>query len=285
MRKAVLGLLAGLLMLMAACAEEVKPKPLLRIADVEYSVEDFINYLAATHPEIKLPVHPEVLNAFLKEFEERKLLAYGAAKAGVVPPREADSEITRENGAIARYLTEEAGKTGALEVSEESIQEIYQQRYGERRVNLRSIFISDEATASRVHSNLRRNPNRFEQYMREYNNERAIAEGIGQGVMTRQNMPDWLSEKVFALREGRVSELINFGEGYLIVQVIEFLPPRPLEEVRGFIQDELAAVRREEVRRDVASNLRDNLEVEFNPQLAVETLLGAGGAEKDKRQQ
>jgi len=272
-----------LLILAVSCAEEAKQEPLLRIEEQELSVNDFIEYMSEVHPEVKAPIEEEVLQTFLQEFEERKLLAYGAALAGVVPPRDADTEIGRESGMIARFLTEEANRSGALEISEESILELYRKRYGEPRVRIRSIFFDDEATARRVHNTVRRYPDRFERYMQEHNTERITAEGIGQGVMTRHNMPEWLSEKVFAIREGRVSELINFGDGYVIVQVQEYLSPQPLDEVRSILYDELAAVMRVETRRSIATGLRSQLEIEFNPQLVVAILTDS--KDKEERQQ
>lgn len=276
--------LAVLLVILAiSCAEEAEREALLRIGEQELGVDDFIEYMGDVHPEIKAPIEEEVLHTFLREFEERKLLTYGAARSGVVPPRDAETEIERESGMIARFLTEEANKSGALEIDEESIMELYRKRYGEQRARIRSIFFDDEATARRVHDTVRRYPNRFERYMQEHNTERITAEGIGQGVMTRHNMPEWLSEKVFALREGRVSELINFGDGYVIVQLQEYLQPQPLDEVRSLLYDELAAGKRDELRRNVAADLRGRLESEFNPQLAVDILTDS--RDKEERQQ
>lgn len=265
------------------CSQEPVPEPLLRIEEKEFFLEEFEQFLADEHPELELPADKAVLQTYLDKYLERELLAYAADRAGVVPPSDSGLEGSRKKALIARYLAEEASRSGALEIPEQAIIEAYQERYGQARARIRSIFIEDEATATRVHRNLRNRPSRFEQYMQEYNADRTTDEGIGQGEFTRMNMPDSLGEKVFAVREGRFSEPISFGNGYVIVQVLEYLPPRDIDEVRGEIVSILATSLREEMRRGIVDKLRQELEVQFNTDLAVDALSKGGGREESQQ--
>ena len=264
------------------CSQEAVPEPLLRIEDKEYSLEEFEEYLSEEHQELELPADKVVLETYLDKYLEHELLAYAADKAGVVPPADSGIDGGRKKALIARYLAEEASRSGALEIPEQKIIEVYQERYGQSRARIRSIYLEDEATATTVYRNLRSRPARFEEYMQEYNAGRTASEGIGQGEFTRMNMPDTLGEKVFEVREGRFSEPISFGNGYVIVQVMEYLPPRDIEEVRDEIVSILGTSLREEMRRGIVAKLRKELPIEFNKELAFEALGKNGGQEESQ---
>jgi len=271
----------ALVMLAAGCAQEPPPKPLLRISDTQFGVDDFREYMSAEHSGVRIPKDRTVLRSYLENFFEQELLAYGAEQAGVVVPRDTVIPGDRKRALIARYLAEEANRTGALNISEEEILRLYKERYVEPRARIKSIYIEDEATARRVHRSVSGRPSRFDSYMEQYNTERTAEDQIGQGVFTRRNMPDWLSEKVFNTRQGGVTELISFSNGYLIVKVEEFLPPKDIDEVREELYGLLVTAKREELRRNLVAELRGKVDVEFNPQVVLEAL--AGGESEEER--
>ena len=269
-RVVVSTLLAAMLLCAVGCGEEREPAPLLRVGDEEFGLEEFREFLRSAHPSAEPPINIDVLEAYLEEFLEHRLLVQQALAAGMVAPREIPGRLERENMLKSRYIALEANRT--IEISEERLVALYEERYREPRARLRCIYVEEESTANSVYSALRQRPSRFEQYMERYNPEDFTAREIGTGIHSRLNMPEEISARVFALEEPGITEPVPWGNGYIIAQVEEFLERPTLDEVRGDLEDELYTAEWEMVKRGLIERARNEVEVELNPQVAIEAM-------------
>jgi len=265
----------AVLLLAAGCGEEREPAPLLRIGDEVFGLAEFREFLRSAHPSAEPPINVDVLEAYLEEFLEHRLLVQRALAAGMVAPREIPGRLERENILKSRYIAREANRT--IEVGEESVMALYEERYREPRARIRCIYVEEESTANSVYSDLRRRPSGFEQYMERYNPEEFTAPGIGTGVYSRLNMPEEIGERVFALQGPGIAEPVPWRNGYIIAQVEEFLERPTLDEVRDDLEDELYTAEWGRVKRELIERGRGEVEVELNPRVAIEAMSGAAG--------
>ncbi len=284
MGEKITGFVAALLMVTVACGGEPKPKPLLLIEDQVYEVRDFENFLRLARPGDE-NFDSELLSGYLEEFRERKLLAFGAARAGVEPPRGVVSSFDRENRMISSFIALEAAKRERqMQISEESISRLYDEKYKDERARLSTIYIESDSDAKRMYRELRSRPSRFDQYMERYNTEEVQAEGRGQGIHSRMQIPEILREAVFALeRAPQVLEPMVYQGGYLIVLVHELLPRPSLEEVREDLEGTLVFDLRSRLKHKLIDELSASLTIEFNPELAVSALGGAREKEEEEQ--
>lgn len=272
-------LLSAALLIASACGGESEPKPLLRIEDQQFELEDFQDFLRAGVSTDELTLDSELLPSYLDIYKEHKLLVYGATQAGVVPPREVVGTIEREKMMISIYLAQEALKPERqMRVEEGAVHRLYDELYTDDRVVLNSIFVESESDARRIYRELRSRPSSFARYMERYNSEQVREDGRGQGEHARRQLPEDIREAVFSVEQTpRILEPLVYQNGYLIIMVQELLPRPGLEDVREELERVILDDQRMQLRRQLIAELSGSVDFEFNKDIAIAALAGPDG--------
>lgn len=266
MRKALAGMIL-LLITLSGCGEMSGPPPLMKIADTEYGIEDFRDYLEVTRPSQLPPYEQVMVENYLRQFMEHRLLLRAADDAGTNPGTSLNA-LERDLETISNYLGDTVYQR--VTIDEEMLMEEYDERYTENRVRIRSIFFNDQRTAQREYQRLRGRPRDFERMMDEYNTKEIKELGMGQGVFTRYQMPDDVRDAVFKLEVPGIVGPIELDKGYIVVEVIEFLDRPELEEVRAELEEIIASRERSRLRTQLIERLMEEYNVEMNPDVAFE---------------
>ena len=171
-----------------------------------------------------------------------------------------------------------------VEVTEEEVRTYYLANQGqyqsEERIVARAIVVDDAELAEQLRERVQAGES-FAELAREHSEERAStagALGAPQGSsdpqpVGRAALPQAVSSAAFAMRGPGLTEVIESGGRYYLVQVEEFVPqsPRPLEEVEERVrQDALAAKqagvvqrRIEEMRQEAEITIPEGSELEY----------------------
>lgn len=266
MRKALAGIIL-LLTALSGCSPQPKLLPLLSIANTEYGIEDFREYLEATRPSLQPPYEKVILENYLQQFMEYNLLLRAAEDAGI-PPGTSLNALERNMETISNYLNDTVYRR--VMIDEEMLVQEYDERFTEKRVRIQSIFFTDQRTAQREAQRLRGRPRDFEQLMEEYNPPEVKESGMGQGVFTRYQMPESVRDAVFELEVPGIVGPIELDKGYIVVKVIEFLDRPELEEVRAELEEIIATRERSRLRAQLIERLKEEYSVSLNPEVAIE---------------
>ena len=267
------------------CGEEQSKKVLLRIEDKEYGLSDFNDYLAEEYTGEIEDLEPGLLDSYLEKFAERKVLAYAAAEAGVELSDADYSPSRKESSLIALYILEEAKKRYGEEVEwldrvDEKMRKMHRERYKEDRVEIKTLYFKTENEANSAYRTLRANPSRIQQYLDR--NPEPMKQGMGQGVYTISQLYENAREKVVALMDSVAKDNrpaitdkipIEDGSGYLLIQVVRVLPPVELdnEDLQQVLEELVYSDERELLRKTLLDELREKLDIEFNPDIAKKT--------------
>ena len=265
MRKALTSIVF-LLVFLSGCEQQAGPPPLLRIADNNYGIEEFREYLETTRPSQKPPYERVVLENYLKQFMEHRLLLRAAEDSGTSPGTNLDA-LDRDMETISNYLNEVAYRR--ITIDEEILSEEYDERFTENRVRIQSIFFTDQRTALRERQRLRGRPGDFEQMMEQYNPEEVKDYDMGQGIFTRYQMPDGVRDAVFKLEVPGIVGPIELDKGYIVVNVVEFLDRPGIEEVRPELEEIIASRERNRLRAQLIERLIEEYNVEVHSEIAI----------------
>ena len=251
------------LLLIASCMGEEEQVAFLKIDQNEYDVDDFRDFLQYTRPSNMPPYELPVLEIFLEDFLNHRLL-YQAAQDNKISVGQKISEIDRENEMILKLLSEKAYYK--LRIREEELQELYEERFTQNRVSIRSIYFSDQNTANNEYRRLRSRPRDFEKKMEQYNPEEMTKSGLGVGIFTKFQMPDNVAEIVFKEKKPTVVGPVDVGNGFLVIQILEFLEKPTLDEVREELEDLIAPRERVKLKKEYLAKLKKKYEIEFHPE-------------------
>lgn len=257
------------LIALSGCVGEVEQPPTIQLVDTVYKLDDFKGYLEYFHPTFKPPYDGIILSRYLDEFLDWKLL-YQAALDSKLEVPDFEDPYERESRMIGKYLDQEAYRF--ITVDEDRLNQLYEERFREPRVRIRSIFFQDERTANQEYDRLRSRPGEFESAMDKYNPAAMKGNGVGQGEYSRRNLPKSISEAVFSADKPQIVGPIDMGDGYLVVQILEFLDKKSLEEVRGELEDQLRDEERNRLRQQVLIDLRKKYECQYDSEKIFEAL-------------
>lgn len=253
---------------MSSCMVEEEKVVFLKIADQSYEVEEFRTYLQYSRPSNKPPYEEPVLKIFLDDFFNHRLL-YQAALDNNINAGQQTSQIDRENVMVAMLLEEKA--YFKLRIKEEEIQALYEERFTQSRVNIRSIYFSDQKTANSEMRKLKISPRNFEKAMEQYNPEEMTESGLGLGIFTKYQMPENVSEVVFKETKPGIVGPVDVGNGFLVIQILEFLEKPSLDEVREQLEDLIEPRERDRLKKEYISKVKKMYEIEFHPELVLES--------------
>lgn len=85
------------------------------------------------------------------------------------------------------------------------------------------------------------------------------------GTLARRSIPDAIADKVFPLKDGQISQLINYDNQYLIFQMVEHKPAesKPLEEVKAQIGSLLKSTRSTEKWKQYLDGLKNKAKIKI----------------------
>lgn len=289
MRRTLFVLLAALLLSAVGCGEQKHEAALLRIEDREYDVEDFKQYLVAFYSGDIEKISRDLLESYLTGYEEWKLLAFAAETEGGLTPDEELSPLKREEMLIGLYILGKAKDrygedTGWLDKIEEKLQAGSEKRYTETRYEIRTAYFATEREADQAYRALRSNPAGFDRYLE--GNPEEMKPSMGRGTFTIWQIYENAREKVLAVAERVKSQNrpavtekipVEEGGGYLIIQVLQVLPPASIEneDVVSFLEELVYSAEREELRQSLVRELQNKYDIEFNKEIAVRALCGS----------
>lgn len=269
MRLTIAGFAIVVLLVLASCGGEAEKPPTIQIVDTTYTLDELKDYLEYFHPAFKSPYDGVILSRYLDEFLDWKLLLHAAQESKIEIPG-AMEHFERESRMIGTYLDQEAYRF--ITIDEDRLKQLYEERFQEPRVRIRSIFFEDERIAKQEYERLRRRPGDFENAMEKYNPVAMKGNGLGQGEFTSQNLPKSVREAVFAVSKPQIVGPIDMGDGYLVVQILEFLDKKSLEEVRGELEEQVRSEERNRLRQEVLINLRKKYKYEYDPEKIFKAL-------------
>jgi hypothetical protein len=261
-------LLFLVIVVISSCIGEEEKVVFLKIDDSEYEVDDFRNFLQYARPSNLPPYEEAVLDIFLEDFLNHRLL-YKAALDNNISGERQISEVDKENVMVAKLLADKAYYK--IRIREEDLQELYEERFTQNRVNIRSIYFSDQNTANTELRRLKSRPRDFEKKMEQYNPEEMTKSGLGVGIFTKYQMPENVAEVVFKEKRPTVVGPVDVGNGFLVIQILEFLEKPALDEVRKELEDLIAPRERVRLKKEYLAKLKKKYEIEFHPELVKES--------------
>lgn len=273
-RGAALLIMATLMALAGGCQNEPEHKPLLRIDDQVFQPSDFEDYLKVRHIARNVREDPVLLKSFLEEYLEHRVLVFGAIEAGIEPPKGALAKMEREDAMINKLISREYKPWD--ETRENELRAELEKRFKEPRARIKTIRFDNARDARRIYNQLRRNRSQFDSYLEQFSPD-LIDSGVGQGVFSRDNMPEAIAEQVFSAEEPKLLEPFDFGEHVLLVEVLEFLPPESLEEAEAELRLYIRMEEKEKIRKDLVQRILGSHDVEYNPELVLGTQLNNPG--------
>ncbi len=251
--------MAGALVVALACGGGLPNGVVARIGGADLSYADFERYVEASVEVEASRFGSVALSRLFERFVDDRLLLLHATDLGLV-----DAEASVSD-AVAGLL-----EASPVEISDAEIKRYYRD-YREEfarppRVRLRQILVQDRESAEQALAELEAG--------REFGEVAArrsvAANGVRQGDLARDQLPEALAEIVFALGDGEWSEPLEAEYGYRIFEVERHLPAEvlPLTAATPAIQRRLLAERGEETIRVALEEARR----EYNPKVVTERL-------------
>ena len=197
--------------------------------------------------------------------------AYQNLIAGAGYTDETFRELTREQLKQEKYLD---GLTEDVTVSDEEIQTYYaanKNAYSsEPRVTAREIVVTDQEEADAVYARALEGED-FAALARETSSERAEqggALGAAEGEdtpqpVTRVALPTAVAQAAFGLQGPGLTEPVEAGGAFHIVEVEDFEPaePRPLDEVRDEVEADVLELKKAAAQENILRELKANAEI------------------------
>ncbi len=282
---------AGLVLALAGCGEPLADDPvILEIGDRAITHSQFEGYVASLVDDQAPFAEGELKAELLSQFIDEQLLLMAAGAKGIqVDPSEvetlaqqvesvADGRETASSDdvearraktrmdfkshlLVRKFIGEQVLKD--LEVAETDIASYYERhREFYRRpeaVDVSQILVDSEEEAAEIMEELKKKPSRFEELAQERSTGPEAARNGHLGTYRKGELPPSFEKEVFALRKGRLSDVVRTDFGFHIFRVNEIRRSRDLEleEVTDAIRvellrqksDEAMALYLEELRR------------------------------------
>ena len=158
--------------------------------------------------------------------------------------------------------------TADLEVTDQQVQEFYEQNYGPT-VSARHILVDDEAQAQAVLDRLEAGED-FAAVAEEVSTDTgSAAQGGDLGEVTRgQTVPEF-EEAVFGAEPGQVVGPVETQFGFHVIEVTDRQEAPPLEEVREEVVEQVQGPERQQAVQEWLLEQVSAAEVEVNPRFGV----------------
>jgi len=216
-------------------------------ADLEQEIADIPVYMQTKFKTKSGKI--ELLNKMV----ENELLARAAVDAGLDKDPAIMRKIEDSRKKILQneyYRTHMKDRVGVPEGKIKDYYEANKDKYKTKaRARVRMIVFSDEKAAQKTLEDLKKAPERFEELAKARSKDESTAGSGGLlgwvtdgGYIRGLGKDPGVNSAVFALTEGKMSEVVKTKKGTFVVLKIESLEPesfRPLDEVRRRIADDL----------------------------------------------
>lgn len=184
------------------------------LADKELPYAEFEVYLAENAIADAPSLDGAVLSSLFDQFLEELLLTRLAADEGF------DTEAARV--AVRRLISEAAGEVEAGEA--EAYYRANPDRFRQAEaVRLRQVLVEERALAEQALRELADGA-AFEDVARRLSQGPRAEVGGDQGMLMRGDLPPEIADRIFALEQGRPSEIIEVAYGFHIFEVAERFP-------------------------------------------------------------
>jgi parvulin-like peptidyl-prolyl isomerase len=251
-------LVPSLLALLLACRmPAVSTDPvILRLGDQEVRKSDFDRYVAAMEKQQEGTLAPDVRDALLTAFLERRLLVLEARTRGLVA---AGAEEKDEQEAVQKLLATEVN--AHVEVEEAEVAAYFEQHKSEfevpEKVLLRQILVPTSNEARDVRRRLQKDPKAFEGLAQSMSKGPEAAAGGLMGEFSRGQLPPDLEAAAFALAAGETGDVVTTTLGHHVLRVDARTPAQApdLEECRHRIRTLLFAQKQERSEREFIAGL------------------------------
>ncbi len=249
-------------------AEKAQDKVWAKIGD-EVIDEEYLELQIKLSPRIvqqrygKESLRPAVV----KETVEKKMFAFGGRRAGLEQKPEIQFRI---KDSIERILAEayvEHLREGVV-VAEEEVRLYYEKNLEKYRtpeqMKLRHIVVKDPVEARKILTEIRKGGD-FAKIAGEKSLYLSKKKDGDLGWVGRGSLQSKLEEKVFKMKKGDLSDVIQIDEEYHIVRVEDYKESQvtPLEEVGSQIEHALLQDKKRQVVEDTRNALRKELNVQF----------------------
>ncbi len=150
-----------------------------------------------------------------------------------------------------------------VQITDEEFNRAFMARYGES-VKCRMIMVSDRAKAEQLQARVKANPETFGALAKEFSEDEASASVRGLIPPIRRYAGDTqIEEAAFALQENGISEVLQVGDLWLILQSLRRMPAaQPSAQAMPLIREQIADAIRDDKVRDAAAALFNRLQSE-----------------------
>ena len=152
-----------------------------------------------------------------------------------------------------------------VEVTEEEFNQAYLAQFGEA-VKCRLIMVADRSKAVDLRKQAAANPQQFAQLAKKYSEDEVSASVGGLIPPIRRYSGDTrLEEAAFALRNNGVSEVLQLGDQWIVLQAVRRIPPsNPSPQALPAIKEQINDRIRDQKMRGAAGELFAHLQQEAN---------------------
>lgn len=158
-----------------------------------------------------------------------------------------------------------------LDVEEGDVKKYYEENREKFRrpasYHLRHILMAGRDEAAEVRKALQAGAG-FAALAREKSIDEATAPkggDLGWVEHSKSNLNGAAAERTFSLEAGQITEVLEVGEGFAVVQIEDIRPGQvpPLEEIRREVTSALLQAKKQEIREAFLKQLRDHAEIEI----------------------
>jgi len=256
-----------LVILLTACGQQgARPTDdqlLLSFSGKQYYISDFLEYVSFFWPQESLPLDRVTIEQHLDDFVEHRILfdyALGSAPKDTETPQTVAQEIVLIQDVLQQLVMQE------VDDYEARLRQMFNEFFTEERVEILSVYYSDELTANSEARRLRRNPDQFEDAMEANNPEGMMRDELGQGIYSVSQLPEEWRKVIFELDEPGIAGPIEIPNGYIVVKVIQFLGKPDFNEKRNEIEHVFMTQERNKFRKQLLTSLQSELTIEYYPE-------------------
>jgi len=233
--------------------QSLEEKPVLEIEEIRYTLGDFMSYVRQINQDDgHLP--PEVLSELFNQFVEDKLILYSARKQNLELTEEEKQAFLRR---VTRDYPVEQNLTNSLSedknfldslliekykrervkdlvVTDEEVKNYYQEHKKDflvpERVRVSQILVKSSDLAIKLQEKLKNSTEeQFHQAAKDYSEAPDAYKGGIMGVFKPGDLPYDMEKVIFALEEGKVSQVFESPYGYHIFRLDKKYPPALME--------------------------------------------------------